>query len=233
MKFVYPQMIPNGLFIPFMPTYWLPPPVNPFQALQYNAILVQPGNEVFVMPHVPPLKPQLDAGQHQDRAHQPERGQHKTAASATNHHIHASFGTITNDHRSISHHRRVGNLNNARSGSAGRPPSLGMPNHRSGSRAALQNRSGRASATRGQRKCDDLLQYVVAIDGTECNVTITSILYQLIHFAAERPWKRRRRGSDSTASIASMSPMSVMSTLADDDDTEAAAFIQGTHHIDV
>lgn len=176
MMFIYPQM-------PFSWQYTMPyQSINPFElqiqqmaALQYNATLMQSGNRTFVIPRVPPLIPQLGQCQelsagHQDCAHQPEQGPHKTAAS--NHLLHASFGTITDDNRTILHHRRVGDANNARSSSAGRPPSLGMsamPNHghRSRSRIALQNRSKRASATRGQRKCDDLLQYVVASEGTE------------------------------------------------------------------
>lgn len=171
MTFIYPQALPPGQFMPFMT---LPPPMHPFQlqmaALQYNATLTQPGNGTFT-PHVPPLIPQyheLGDSRHQDQA---ERGRRKTAASKRNRNLHASFGTITNDHYTISHHRWVGDDNNARSGSARRPPSLGMsamPNQRPRSRAALQNRSKRASAIRSRRKCDELAQYVVAIDGAEC-----------------------------------------------------------------
>jgi len=165
----------------FMPTYQPHPPMNLFQlqmqpmaALQHN--LTPPGNGAFVTLHVPPLILRLDhyqgfsTGPHQDRAYQPERGRRKTAAPADNHLIRTSFSTITNNHRAISQHSCVGDFHNARNGSAGRPPSSGMsamPNQKYRSHASVQNRIKRDSAIRGQRKCDDLLQYVVANNGAE------------------------------------------------------------------
>ena len=165
-----------------MPTYQPHPPINLFQlqmqpvaALQHN--LTPPGNEAFVTLHVPPLILRLDqyqafsTGPHQDRAYQPERGRRKTAASTHNHTLRTSFSTIANDHSAISQHSCVGDFHNARNGSAGRPPSLGMsamPNQKYRSRASVQTRIKRVSAIRGQRKCDDLLQYVVANNGAEC-----------------------------------------------------------------
>lgn len=189
MKFIYPRMLPTWHFMPFMPTYQSSPSMNltsqlhaemqQILALQYSATAMQPGNGTFVMPHVPVLisTPQPDqyhtfsAGPHQHRSYQSERGRHKTAASSNNHNIHASHSTITNDRSTVSHHSWVGDLDNARSGLAGGPPSSGTsttPRHKSRIRAALQNRSKRGSAIRSQRKCDDLLQYVVANEGAEC-----------------------------------------------------------------
>ena len=157
-----PQMPLNWQFMPFMPQYQLSLLMQMQQvaALQYNSMLIQP----LFMSHIPLLIPRLhtlSAGPHQH-----EQG-HKTVALSNNQNPHASYTAIPNDHRAISHHSQVGDYNNARSfGLAEGPPSLetSVTPHRS--RAAFQDRRKRSSAFRGQRKCDDLSQYIVT--GPEC-----------------------------------------------------------------
>jgi len=104
---------------PFVLTYQPSCPIFQFQ-MQYNVMLLHLGNETLAMPHVPSLIPQphryhFSLGPYQDRANQTE---------TNDLYLHASCGMVRND--CVITHHSVGGFYNARSGSAGGPPSSGV-----------------------------------------------------------------------------------------------------------